>query len=197
MKEYNSLLQNLKKGDEQAYKSLFYAFFSDLVLYANGFIKNREAAEDIIQELFVNFWHNKIYNQIESGLNSYLFRAVRNSCLNYLRDEKYRNEKLSSVPFDESEDTLLYNDVVEQREEIYKAIHSLPPQCKQIFMLCCMEGLKYQETADRLGISINTVRTQMGRAFKFLREALKDKSFSAFLLFLRSSAGSTELFQNN
>ena len=68
--------------------------------------------------------------------------------------------------------------------QLYQALHKLPEQCKQVFTLCCLQDMKYQEAADYLGISINTVRTQMGRAYKILRNSLDSKSFLN-LLFLR------------
>ena len=69
-------------------------------------------------------------------------------------------------------------------QQLYKALHQLPEQCKQVFTLCCLQDMKYREAADLLGISINTVRTQMGRAYKILRNSLDNKTFLN-LLFLR------------
>lgn len=183
-KEQKELLQSLKSGDEQAYKDLFYSYFASLVGYAYGIVKDKEVAEDLVQELFVSFWYEKKYNGIMTGLNGYLYRSAKNSCLNYLRDEKRRNDKLSDMRMDEAEENDFYADEMKEREDVYEVIHQLPEQCKLVFTLCCLEGLKYQEAADRLGISVNTVRTQMGRAFKFLRGVLRDRGVSAICLFI-------------
>lgn len=183
-KVQDELLQSLKSGNEQAYKDLFYNHFANLVGYAYGIVKDKEVAEDLVQELFVSFWYEKKYSAVVNGLDGYLYRSTKNSCLNYLRDEKRRNDKLSEMRVDEIEENHFYTDEAKEKEDVFEVIHRLPKQCRLVFTLCCVEGLKYQEAADRLGISVNTVRTQMGRAFKFLREVLKDKGVSAICFFI-------------
>ena len=74
MKEEQIILKGLQQGSEQAYKDLFTAYFSDLVLYANHFIKNQAAAEDIVQDFFITLWFEKKFSNIENGLESYLYR---------------------------------------------------------------------------------------------------------------------------
>ena len=172
MKEEQIILKGLQQGSEQAYKDLFTAYFSDLVLYANHFIKNQAAAEDIVQDFFITLWLEKKFFNIESSLEGYLYRSLHNICLNHLYNEQRKQEKLLHMPIEKD-----YN-------QLYQALHKLPEQCKQVFTLCCLQNMKYQEAADYLGISINTVRTQMGRAYKILRNSLDSKSFLN-LLFLR------------
>ena len=182
-----ALLAELKKGQEQAYKNLFYTYFADLVLYAHSILKDRAAAEDVVQEIFITFWQEQKYKRIDSGLEGYLYRSAHNFCLNYLRNEKRKNDRLVETMVDAADQIRFSFDDIEveqEREEIYRAYHQLPAQCREIFTLCCLEGLKYQEAADQLGVSINTVRTQMGRAFKYLRESLSGKTFSSILVFI-------------
>lgn len=87
---------------------------------------------------------------------------------------------------EETEDFRFSLEEMEEREEIQKAINLLPEQCRLIFTLCCLENMKYQEVADKLGISINTVRTQMTRAFKSLRDTLSGKTFTSILFVMMS-----------
>lgn len=115
-----------------------------------------------------------------------LYRSVRNLCLNYLRDDKRRMAKFSDYVVEETEDFRFSLEEMEEREEIQKAINLLPEQCRLIFTLCCLENMKYQEVADKLGISINTVRTQMTRAFKSLRDTLSGKTFTSILFVMMS-----------
>lgn len=181
------ILEALKKGEERAYNRLFHLYFTDLVLFAHNLLKNKEAAEDIVQELFIAFWYEKKYNHITRDLEGYLYRSLRNTCLNWLRDENRRQTKLSQMPMETKEEPTLPEDLMaseKEREELYRALGKLPPQCKQIFTLCCLHDMKYQETADHLGLSINTVRTQMGRALKSLRDSLRGKTFSHLLLWI-------------
>ena len=90
--------KGLQQGSEQAYKDLFTAYFSDLVLYANHFIKNQAAAEDIVQDFFITLWFEKKFSNIENGLESYLYRSLHNTCLNHLRNEQRKQEKLLPFP---------------------------------------------------------------------------------------------------
>lgn len=183
----NNLLTYLKKGNEEAYRELFYDSFYDLVHYANGILKNREAAEDVVQDLFVAFWYEKKYINIHSDLEGYLFHAVRNACIDYLRMEKRKNERLEGMRHEHMDyDGSSQEEGEEGKllDELFRAIPHLPEQCKKIFTLCALEGLKYQEAADRLGVSINTVRTQMGRAYKSLRGHLSRKTFTTIMFFI-------------
>ena len=187
MKEEQIILKGLQQGSEQAYKDLFTAYFSDLVLYANHFIKNQAAAEDIVQDFFITLWLEKKFFNIESSLEGYLYRSLHNTCLNHLYNEQRKQEKLLHMPIEKDSSPTLTTELEDKEREynqLYQALNKLPEKCKQVFTLCCLQNMKYQEAADYLGISINTVRTQMGRAYKILRNSLDSKSFLN-LLFLR------------
>ena len=124
---------------------------------------------------------------IESNLEGYLYRSLHNTCLNHLYNEQRKQEKLLHMPIEKDSSPTLTTELEDKEREynqLYQALHKLPEQCKQVFTLCCLQNMKYQEAADYLGISINTVRTQMGRAYKILRNSLDSKSFLN-LLFLR------------
>lgn len=180
------LLHGLKNGDERVYKHLFYLYYANLVVYANTFLKNTGTAEDVVQEFFIAFWYEKKHNHVERDLEGYLYRSVRNLCLNHLRDDKRRMARFTDYVVEESEDFRFSLEEMEEREEIQKAIDLLPEQCRLIFTLCCLESMKYQEVAEQLGISINTVRTQMTRAFKSLRDRLSGKTFTSILFMILS-----------
>ena len=178
----DKLLEKVCCGDERAYQGLFRMYYADLVAFAYSLLKDLGKAEDVVQEFFVNFWCEKKYKNVHSSLDSYLFRAVKNACLNHIRDERYRVRKLEEVWKNREEEETGKEEETEEKEAVYKAIAELPEQCRRIFMMCCVEGKKYQEAADALNISVNTVRTQMGRAFKTLREKLAGKTYSMLLL---------------
>ena len=183
----NNFFENFTYGSEQTFHNLFCKHYADLVTYAYHFIKDFETSEDLVQEFFVNFWFKKKFENIHSSVESYMFRSVKNACLNYIRNNKSRNIKHNNMMkgidlYDEK------SDIEEQDFEIvYKAIQRLPEQRKRIFMLCFFNKLKYHEVAVKLNISINTVRTQMRRAFKSLREYLNTNSLNLFIsIFLAS-----------
>lgn len=180
------ILSGLKKGQEHALRSLFDTCYDSLVLFANHFVNDAEAAKDIVQDCFVDLWLCRRFDHITDGLDKYLFRAVKNASLNYLRGcerrEKHHLLALADEQ-DNAEDTKLSE---EGMELLYEAINRLPEERKRIFMMICLEGKKYREVADELNISINTVRTQMGRAFQYLRSELQGRGYSFFLsLFFR------------
>jgi len=180
MNKAGDLLDIVKEGSEEAYKSLFYTYYSDLVYYAVSIIHDTSLAEDLVQDFFVDFWTNKRYNSVNTNLSSFLFRSVRNNCLNYIRDVERKNKHLSDYSLETN--TIESNiEATEEKEILYKAINKLPDKCKQIFIQCCVHGYKYQEVADDLDVSINTVRTQMSRAFKSLRKSLSPSLFSSLL----------------
>ncbi len=180
------ILKKIKSGEEDGYKLLFQNYYSDLVLFANSIVNDTHASEDIIQEFFIDFWFDKKYQIVKTDLDGYLFKSIKNICLNYLRSEKRKSKRLEDIIINDHYQFKFNIEELEEKEEIYKAINRLPEQCKKVFTYCCINGLKYQETADELDVSINTVRTQMGRAFKFLRESLDRSVFSLIILFGRS-----------
>lgn len=179
----DDILILMKEGKECAFRYLFEIYYETLVMFANYWLNDPEAAEDTVQECFVDFWVNKRFENLSSGLDKYIFASVKHAALNYLRGNRRREERHAVVAGNWKEDG---GEVAELNEEeieyLYMTINRLPEERRRIFMMVCLEGRNYQEVADLLGISVNTVRTQMGRAFQFLRVALDKRKFSMFLL---------------
>lgn len=148
-----------------------------MVLYAARFMDTRADAEEIVQDVFVKFWEKCSSLSPDSSIKSYLYRSVHNSCLNAIKHEKVKDGyKQHVIQFLESsyQDDVEFNDPDVIRNRIHGEIDKLPPRCSEIFKLSRFEGLKYQEIADHLGISVKTVEVQMGKALKVLRESLHD-----------------------
>ena len=182
MPDSNKILEDLQQtGSRKSFEAFFKGYYQDLYLWAHSIVKDPDAAEDIVQEFFVNFWEKKRFKTVTSNLQSYIFRSVRNSCLNYIKKEKKLIHDIEHL--EEKESAPKANlEAIENSEEIYSAINQLPDKCREVFMLCCIHGLTYNEAAEDLGITLNTVRTHMVRAFKFLREKLKSP-YLFYLLF--------------
>ncbi len=163
--------------DKSAFELIFTEYYGTMVLYAARFMDTREDAEEIAQEVFVKFWEKCDTLSPDSSVKSYLYRSVHNSCLNALKHEKVKDsyrqymiqfmEASSENIFDSEDPDLLMNRILGE-------IDNLPPRCSEIFKLSRFEGLKYQEIAEHLGISVKTVEVQMGKALKVLREKLAD-----------------------
>lgn len=180
------LYLKLKLGDERAFQSLFRKYYPAMCHFARQFLNDRELAEETVQDMFVKVWEKRESLNIESSVKHYLFRSVRNHCLNQIQHEKikkqYANRILESAQHEIS--TEQYFLEVDLIDRIEKSINSLPPKRKEIFRLSREQGLKYKEIAETLDISVKTVEAQMGQALKFLREELKDYSNYLMTLFL-------------
>ena len=158
------------------FETLFRTEYKRMLLFAIHYVKEEEAAKEIVQEAFINLWEKRESIDPEREVKSYLSSSVRNRCLNYLRDNKRFNGTLLSLggllPLPASEE---YNQI-EFRElsgQIHRAIEELPEKCREIFRLNRFEQMKYQQIADYLNISIKTVETQMSKALAHLRSRIK------------------------
>ena len=171
------LVGRLIDKDKRAFELVFTKYYGTMVLYASRFMETREDAEEVTQEVFVKFWEKCDTLSPDSSIKSYLYRSVHNSCLNAIKHEKVKDSyRQYMIQFMEmsSESVIEAEDPDELRARIVKEIDSLPPRCSEIFKLSRFEGLKYQEIAEHLDISVKTVEVQMGKALKVLREKLGD-----------------------
>lgn len=167
----------IKEDDRRAYNVLFERIYHPLVQLALYYVKSMEASEDVVSEVLVNFLKNKFRIGEIHNVRAYFYTAVKNQALKYLRDNKLHVVLLSRedaadymVPADPAAD---HNMLQQEFEEVVrKAIESLPPKRKTIFILVKENEMKYQEVADLLDISVKTVETQMVLALKTIREAI-------------------------
>lgn len=157
-------------NSEQSFREVFGAFYVPLVHYANTFVHNSDDAEDIVQEVFVAVWERTDAMISENSLKSYLYRSVKNRCLNFLRDSSVKKRKLDE--FQEETEALgldIHHEII--REEVYQQLlatfDTLPPQCKKIYQLS-LSGMKASEIAAELNLSVETVKTQKKRAKSLL-----------------------------
>lgn len=165
-------LQN-REGFEEAFR----LHYESLVAYAVGFLKEQEASEEVVQELFFNLWKKRDSLELTTSLKAYLYRATRNSCLNVLKhitireDYKVHNEQQRNELEQEAGESV---ETKELQAKILEAVAQLPKERQKIFRMSRFEGLKYREIAEELNISVKTVENQMGKALRFLRLQLVD-----------------------
>ena len=184
MKEDFEILQLLRKGDEVSIKIIFNEYYKGLCLYAESLIKNKQKAEEIVEDIFIYLWLNSKTIKIYSSLKNYLFRSVHNNCIKYLK--KQNTELLIHGDWDyltKDKEILepnclsypISNLIVKELEEKAKDIlKELPEKCKKIYSLNRYENLNYSEIAKKLNITVGTVKTQMSRAFSRFREGLAE-----------------------
>lgn len=159
------------------YEQLFNAHYSRMVAYAHNFLKEQEASEEVCQEVFFQLWINRDKTVIKTAISSYLYRAVRNRCINLIKHiairetyKQYNSEQIEKSDNDFT-DTLT---VSELDQKIRSAIDQMPLQRKKIFIMSRYEEMTYKEIADKMGLSKKTIENQMGKALQYLREELKD-----------------------
>lgn len=185
--EENLLFDKIKKGDEKAFEILFHKYYGHLCSFAAKIIKDDDSAEEIVQDLFVKIWEKRQQLAIETSVKNYLFRSVKNLCLNFIQHNKTKIQHAQTV-VSENENNFSDDDnypEIDLAQKIEESINSLPGKRKEIFRLSRQEGLKYHEIAGKLNISIKTVETQMSLAIKSLREKLKKYNtfFYTFFMF--------------
>ena len=165
------------------FESIFRDYFGPLCGFSSKFVGDLPTAKDIVHEAYLSLWEK--FNTLPEDTNykSYLYTAVRNRSLNYLRDKKQHADVTElSVMGDSNVAAGLIE--IELAEQIEATLNQLPEKCREVFELSRIEGLKYREIADRLNISVKTVENQMSKALKIMRVGLVD--FINILLILFS-----------
>lgn len=176
------ILSKLQRGDTKVYEQLFQDNYRHLVLYAKKFVMDTEVARDLVQDVFIYLWDKRQKLTIDKSLSSYLFRAVHNAAINYLKKESTKenyvrqfliNLNEGSYQTSSSEDAhelVVHNELLESIESV---VETLPEQCKTIFKMSRFRGMRNKEIAEVYSISPRTVETQLYRALKVLKENIK------------------------
>ncbi|MEO8582982.1 MAG: RNA polymerase sigma-70 factor [Flavitalea sp.] len=162
---------------EHAFGHLFTTHFKKLHAYAFTIVKEEMTAEEMVQNVFYKIWEKQGRVDIQTSVTAYLYRSVYHESLNYLKHQKVRSAYQSHVirtSKTETDNAASKLNVSELQKKIDLALSELPEQCRTIFQMSRFEELKYQEIADKLGLSIKTIENQMGKALKILRIKLKD-----------------------
>jgi len=174
----DQLAMRIKLGDEQAFELLFRKFYVRLCSFANKFLDDPEEAQEIVQEVFTKIWEGRNDIDPEDSLRSYIFKIAQNLSLNKLRRKKVesRYTEIYKLVYIEQQEFSVHESLMamELEENIANSIGKLPAECRKIFELSRIEGLKYREIADTLHLSVKTVEAQMSKALRSLRIELSD-----------------------
>lgn len=177
------LLNEIKNRNLKVYESLFSNYYPQLVKFAEGYLFDKQACEDIVQNLFIHFWENAATIHLDLSIKAYFFQSVKNRCLNYVRDLQIRDRhNLLYIEALLNQDT--YGEFADPEiiQKINLAIQQLPDQMAEIFRLKYMEDKKIKEIASTNQISENTVKTQLLRAKDKLRKILIESTTIKFFL---------------
>jgi len=167
------LFYRIKSGNEEAMEIVFKKYYSPLCNFINTYVNDHKLSEDIVVDLFTNFWEKKHKIEISISLKAYLYSMAKNSALNYIK-----KKRITLVNFDD----INQNDIISDNKDIDEIdlktknqlidyiVNKIPPKSRQVLLLHKIENLKYKEIAELMEISIKTVENHMNKALKILHE---------------------------
>lgn len=184
--ELEKILKKINAGDENAFRAIFDYYYPQLCFFSNKIVNDRDAAEDVVQEVFIAFWKQTTSFVNVNALRAYLYNSVQNRSLNHLEKITSRNNLNNS----QVQDTFTDDDYLRKQleteviQEIFEAIDELPEQCRNVFKMSYIQRYEVKQIAEDLNVSVNTVKTQRLRAKKYLKERLKNVFPVLLYLFL-------------
>ncbi len=161
------------------FDSFFRKMYLPLGMFALRILDDAQSAEDIVEDTFMKAWQLIEEGKEIADFKAYMYRMVRNACISHIRNRK-EMVGLEFVPEADEEAV----DTSERDARIWKAIDELPEKCREVFLLSKLDGPTNEEIAERMGISIKSVKNQMTKAFSRLRETLSSGHKPFFLPFL-------------
>ena len=175
----DELFDQVRTGDQKAFELLFSIYFARLNDFAKNVVRDDFISQDIVQEVFVKVWESR--SSIESvNLEAFLFRLVRNRCIDYIKHLKVVNNRMQKIHISSKYEELYRIDFIgnepyvmieeELKIKIEKTIQGLPDRCREVFILSRMDGLKNKEIAEQLNINIKNVERHLNRAMQSFRK---------------------------
>jgi RNA polymerase sigma-70 factor (ECF subfamily) len=168
----HKLLEGLIAGQESSYNELFNEYYLVLTVYARKYLGDMDLSREVVQDMFVRLYESRSLLKNVSSLKGYLYRSVRNSCLNYIKLNKIRNKHKENIRLAQSGPEYDLTEEIQESEleqRIFQIVSKLPERCRDIFKLSRVDGLKNDEIAEKFNISKRTVETQISKALKILR----------------------------
>ncbi len=166
------LTKALSKGEEFAFSILFKRYYGTLCQFAFRYSQDKQQAEEIVSEIFMIIWQKRSSLTISVSLKSYLYACVRNSCLKKLKTNRKADLELSEEFPETSLNPFEQLQHKEVQRDLLNVVDLLPARCKEVFLMCKLDGLKHKEIAALLEISERTVEQHMAHALDFLRRKI-------------------------
>lgn len=192
--------EKFRQGNEEAYGKIFHKYYAPLCSFAQHYISDKAACEDIVQEVLIAVWQKRNeFNNVNTFKN-YLYSAVKNKALNSIKHSKVKEKHQKEIRFLESGSFFTDNLIEEETHAIlFECYNALPEQCQKVFKLSYFEDLKLKEVAEKLNVSVNTVKTQKYRALKIIREKFEliNKNIIMVISYLSQKIGSKNTLINN
>ena len=179
-----NIIRHINRGDKRAFKEIFDHYFNALAAFGFKYVSDQFIAEDLVQEVFISMWEKREDFSHLNALKSFLYTSVRNKCLNHIKHQSVVQKHEKALVYELESEQNFVSHVIEEEtfNQLFKEIKDLPPSAREITLLA-LNGLKNQEIADELKISVNTVKTQKKIAYSRLKEKL-GSHFTGILLYL-------------
>jgi RNA polymerase sigma factor (sigma-70 family) len=169
------LLEAFRAGSKAAFEQVFRAHYRSLHLQAYLLLKSEEEAEDQVQQLFLDMWNKQAYSKVQTSIKAYLHAALRNQCLNYLnRMSVHRRlrDEYTGLSTGEPQQEAVFQDEDDAQSGLLSILKEMPMQRLRAFNLVHLQDKKYQDAAKEMGISVNSLKTHIKLAIRFLRMRL-------------------------
>lgn len=157
-----------------AFEAMFRKFQPGLVRFAFLHLRSQEDAREVVQDVFINVWEKRDQLAFSEELKYYLFRSVKNACLNLIKKRRLETVSLDEALTAASEQKEEESTSQQRYHKVMAQVNQLPEMCREIFLMSRMEGLSHKEIAEILEIAPKTVENQIGIALKKIREGLKN-----------------------
>jgi RNA polymerase sigma-70 factor (family 1) len=173
--EDNYIWYRIVDGDVEALRCLHDKYYLQMQAWAEQVLTNSAVADELVSDCFVKLWNKRGRIIIQKSLKAYLFLMLKNQIISYLRSAKAKKAEIAmeNIPDFAEEESIHDQDLY---SNLYRAIKKIPEQRRQILELAVFDSLTYKEIAVKLDISVNTVKTQIARSYKFLKEELLNHS---------------------
>ncbi|HTE26532.1 RNA polymerase sigma factor [Flavitalea sp.] len=169
--DQNELLAQFRSGDRAAFEQVFRLYLKPLRLNAFLILRNEQESEDLVQQLFLDIWNQQLYRNIQKSLKAYLHTAIKHRCLNYLKNVSRQTKNLHEYAGQLEINTTETDEL--PSPQLLTVLDGLPVQQLKAFHLIHMDNKRYQEAAEEMGISINSLKSHLKLAVKFVRIKLK------------------------
>lgn len=180
------LVEWIKESDDLAFRELYQRFYPQLYIHAYKRINDSQAIEDILQDVFTSVWNNRHKLNVEHSVSSYLYTAVRYKIINYFFRQDTTNKYLNSLDTYLNEQEPIQADYLVRERQlmdiIEQEIEALPPAMRRVFKMSRFEQLSHKEIASTLQLSEQTIKTQVKKALRILRQKLPIITYIILLL---------------
>ena len=168
-----NIIRHINQGDRKAFKVVFEQYFNALSAFGYKFVVDQFVVEDMVQEVFISFWEKRQDFSHMNALKAFLYTSVRNKCLNHIKHQSVVQKHEKALVYDLESEQNFASHVIEEEtfNQLFAEIRNLPRAAQDI-MLLALNGLKNQDIADELNISVNTVKTQKKIAYSKLKDKI-------------------------